>query len=210
MVMKSEEFFTQLFFTVTQKIPDTARSAEESRLIKYSLDCQKDGIQDRDAAKNFIGYDSELPSKHKNRDGEFDSKTKLFDSCWAKAQTETRRRVAIAVAKAIFGVDFSAYKKSLPTLMLYCEAVEREMDKVKGTFPKRLAKAFGVKAGIQTEVPIATFEAMLSRITGKEWVENSKVFGDRYRSALSRKLTLRNERIEISAFDDEPDYDSYA
>lgn len=245
MTMRTEEFFKGLFRTVTATIPKDVPHAESKRLIKYCLDVQRDGESDRDAAKNFIGYETELPSTKKSTDGkEFLTKTKLFDACWAKALSETRRRVAIAVCASMYKVDFSKYKKHLPFLMLYCEAVEREMAVARAVFSKKLSAALGVTAGKKAEVPISKIQNILNRMVhgdieakyekletdlpkdateeqiaaaaaaladleSRDFIKTAKLFGEKYRAALSRKTTLRNERIEIGAFDDVVDYSDY-
>lgn len=245
MVMRNEAFFDGIFRKVTEKIPKTLPNWEPKRLIKYCLDVQKEGETDKDAAKNMVGYETELPSTKKDSDGkEFLSKTKLFDACWQKALTETRRRVAIGVCHAMYGVDFSKYKKHLPFLMVYCEAVEREMSVVRAQFSKKLAGSLGVVAGKKVEVPILKVQNILNRILhgdiqakyekidadlpqdaseeqvaaaaaalanleSRDFIKTAPKFGVNYRAALSRKTTLRNERIEIGAFDDEVDYSDY-
>jgi len=225
MNMKHEAFFTGLFAEVCQVIPAEVGNSESKRILKYCLECIKDGITDRDAAKNFIGYDLELPSTRRDRDGDAITKTKLFDSLWAKAQTETRKRVAIAVAKKLHNRDFGAYKKNLPLLMLYCEAVERNIASVKFVASKAMSKFFGVAAGKQT-LPISVFENRLNLICGysppkedaseeeikryeNNWIATSKNFGKVYRGALSKKMVLRDERIAIESFDEVVDYDEY-
>jgi hypothetical protein len=246
MVMRGEAFFAGIFRKVTEMIPKTVPQAESKRLIKYCLDVQKDGETDKDAAKNFAGYETELPSSKKSADGkEFLSKTKLFDACWAKALSETRRRVAIGVCAALYGVDFSKYKKHLPFLMLYCEAVEREMAVARAVFSKKIAMGLGVPTGKKVEVDIVKIQNILNRMVhgdiaakyaaieaelpkdateaqvaesaaklaaleARDFIKSAKDFGQKYRAALSRKTTLRNERIEIGAFDDEVDYSDYA
>lgn len=245
MTMRNEAFFDGIFRKVTEKIPKTLPNWEPKRLIKYCLDVQKEGETDKDAAKNMVGYETELPSTKKDSDGkEFLSKTKLFDACWQKALTETRRRVAIGVCHAMYGVDFSKYKKHLPFLMVYCEAVEREMSVVRAQFSKKLAGSLGVVAGKKVEVPILKVQNILNRILhgdiqakyekidadlpqdaseeqvaaaaaalanleSRDFIKTAPKFGVNYRAALSRKTTLRNERIEIGAFDDEVDYSDY-
>lgn len=246
MVMRNEAFFDGIFRKVTEKIPKTLPNWESKRLIKYCLDVQKEGETDKDAAKNMVGYETDLPSTKKDSDGkEFLSKTKLFDACWQKALTETRRRVAIGVCHAMYGVDFSKYRKHLPFLMVYCEAVEREMSVVRAQFSKKLAASLGVVSGKKVEVPILKVQTILNRILhgdigakyaaleekltaegvtdeqvaaltaelenleSRDFIKTAPKFGANYRAALSRKTTLRNERIEIGAFDDEVDYSDY-
>jgi hypothetical protein len=207
-MMKPASFFTALFVAVTEKIGDAVKDAETKRLIKLCLDVQKDGNHDKDAVRNFIGYDHDTPSGVR-KNGEAVSKKDLFNSCWNKAQAETRKRIAIAATKRVYGVDFGVYKKSLPLLMVYCEAVEREMTEVRAVFSKRLAKILGVVTGKKVAVPIASIEILLAAQSGQKWSEKSAEFGTLYRAAVSKKMELRTERIEIGSFDDDVNLDEY-
>lgn len=207
-MMKPAAFFTALFVAVTEKIGDAVKNCETRRLLQYCIDVQADGHHDKDAVRNFIGYDHDTPSTIA-KNGEAVSKKALFDACWAKAKSVTLKRIACAVTRKIYGVDFEVYKKSLPLLMVYCEAVEREMSEVRTVFSKRLARILGVVAGKKVAVPISAIETLLSSQSGQDWKAKSAEFGTLYRAALAKKFELRSERIEIAVFDEDVDLDKY-
>jgi len=212
MAEQDEEFFQNIFKEASVKLPEDTAVGEESRLRKYSLDCQKNGVLEKSVARIYCGYDSEnSPSKKPDRaNGGFLSMQKAFDSAWNWAQTHTRKRVGIAIARAIYNVDFLKYEKNQSALSLYCEMAERESDSIKVTVSKRIArmKIPGVIQG-KTTLSINTMNNIMTKITGRDWAAQADEFGRCYRDALSRKMLLRNERIEVSAIDEEVDYDDY-
>lgn len=207
-MMKPATFFTALFTAVTEKIGDAVKNCETRRLLQYCIEVQADGHHDKDAVRNFIGYDHDTPSTI-TKNGEAISKKALFDACWAKAKSTTLKRIAVTAARRIYGIDFEVYKKSLPLLMVYCEAIEREMSEVRAVFSKRLARTLGVVAGKKVSVPISAIEKLLSSQSGQDWSAKAEEFGKLYRTALAKKFELRSERIEIAVFDEDVDWEKY-